>query len=83
MLAGLERASNRTQCKEGLERLKRNDWAITDEIFPLENSGLLFLIEKRNLFLSGSDVVPQHEMMWWAIEEYLSEFPFNVTKKRD
>ncbi len=76
MLSGLVRAPNRTQCKEELERLKRNDWAIVDEEFPLENPALRFMIEKNILFvLARRHVVPQHEMMRWAIDEYVSNFP--------
>ena len=80
MLAGLGKAPNRLKCEEELQRLRETGWLL-EEKEPLDNPALRFLIEKNILFVFGrTSVVPQHEMMRWAIDSYLTRFPISPTR---
>jgi hypothetical protein len=76
LLAGLSKAPNRHRCEEELERLRKGDWLLKEKE-PLLNPELRFLIENNILFVFEPAVVPQHEMMRWAIDMLLTEFPIS------
>lgn len=70
-----DKATNRLQCKLQLDTLRENSWLLKEEI-PLANPALRFLIEKNILFVfKRTSIAPQHEMMRWAIDTYLTQFP--------
>jgi hypothetical protein len=73
--AGLQKAPAALRCKEELERLRQQGWELGEE-GPLANPALRFLIEHYILFVfQRTTVVPQHEMMRWAIDTFLTSFP--------
>jgi hypothetical protein len=75
LLAGLAKAPPGPQlrrCREELERLRQQNWTLV-AARPLANPQLRFLIENNILFVSEPWVViPQHELMRWAIDLFLS-----------
>jgi hypothetical protein len=65
---------------EELERLRKADWLLK-ELMPMWNPHLHFLIKENVLFIASTSFVPQHEMMRWAIDKYLTTLPVPLAKQ--
>lgn len=81
MLSGLNKAGPDLllKCEKELDRLRKNNWSLVKKQ-PLRDPGLHLLIEQNILYVfDGNSMVPQHEMMRWAIDTYLSQFPVPET----